>query len=102
MEQIMNSGGRVISYDNNSKTTFSRVYLLLTVDAGGQPEDLSTKYKDVLLSREWVPAGRAIDGSRFCKQGALASVLVSRDAQRVAVGMTFDAASIAVCKRNAK
>ncbi|MFC5431877.1 hypothetical protein ACFPTO_24240 [Paraburkholderia denitrificans] len=101
MDQIVHTGGRVISYDNNSKTTFSRVYLLLTADAGGRARELSAKYQDSLLSRGWTPAGSSIDGLRFCKQGATASVRASQDEQRIAVGMVFDAASISTCRRHA-
>jgi hypothetical protein len=100
MVGIMETGGRVISYDNNSKTTFARVYLLLMVDGGRQSRELSDKYKDFLLSRGWVLAGHSMDGLRLCKQGASTSLLVSQDEQRIAVGMTFDAASISICKRN--
>jgi hypothetical protein len=87
MVGIMETGGRVISYDNNSKTTFARVYLLLMVDGGRQSRELSDKYKDFLLSRGWVLAGHSMDGLRLCKQGASTSLLVSQDEQRIAVGM---------------
>jgi hypothetical protein len=100
MDEVEQAGGLVISYDNNDKTTFARVYLLLTVDAVGQSQELSEKYKDVLVSRDWTLVNGASGRFELCKQGASASVLVSQDRERVAVGMTFDAASISKCREH--
>lgn len=32
MQAVIHDGGHVVKYDNNGKTTFARVYLLLSID----------------------------------------------------------------------
>jgi len=97
MDKVVVAGGRVLNYDNNGKTTFARVYLLLSVDADSRSQELLTRYKTVLISQGWVPVRASSRGLDLCKQGAMASVLASNDDARLSVDMAFDAASAALC-----
>ncbi|WP_175998879.1 hypothetical protein [Burkholderia stabilis] len=98
MQAIIDGGGRVVRYDNNEKTTFAGVYLLVSIDRQTWTVDLQRIYGNTLLARGWV---RVIRGSElsFCKNGAFASVTAPIAGRNGSISMTFDAASVSKCQK---
>ncbi|WP_175872941.1 hypothetical protein [Burkholderia sp. BCC0397] len=99
MRAIINDGGRVVRYDNNEKTTFARVYLLLSVDRKTWGVDLERAYGNTLLARGWVPVKKEANELSLCKGGAFASVTAPTADRNGSIAMIFDAASISKCQR---
>ncbi|MDF3101014.1 MULTISPECIES: hypothetical protein [Burkholderia] len=67
MQAIINDGGRVVRYDNNGKTTFSRVYLLLSIERKTWSVDLQRIYGNTLLARGWVMVKTRLANDRFVR-----------------------------------
>lgn len=99
MQEITNAGGRVINYDNNSKTTFARDYLLLSIDPATWNEDLQKAYVNTLLTRGWIPVKGDDDKFSFCKGGASALVGAPTANRNGFVDMIFDSSTISACKK---
>jgi hypothetical protein len=99
MQAVIHDGGQVVRYDNNGKTTFARVYLLLSIDRQTWTIDLERTYINTLLARGWTQVKGANSERSFCKNGAFASITAPADIRNGSVGMTFDAASISKCEK---
>lgn len=99
MQAIINDGGRVVRYDNNGKTTFSRVYLLLSIERKTWSVDLQRIYGNTLLARGWVMVKNEAGERSFCKGGAFASVTAPATDRNGSIAMVFDAASISKCQK---
>jgi hypothetical protein len=99
MQAVIHDGGHVVKYDDNGKTTFARVYLLLSIDRQTWTIDLERAYRNTLLARGWTQVKEATSELSFCKNGAFASVTAPANTRNGSVGMTFDAASISQCQK---
>jgi hypothetical protein len=98
MQAVISDGGRVASYDNNRKTTFARVYILLSIDKQTWTADLERAYRGALLARGWTQVRGETGALSFCKSGAFAVIAVSATTGNGYVDMEFDANSIAQCR----
>ncbi|CAN0620611.1 conserved protein of unknown function [Burkholderia multivorans] len=94
MQAVIDDGRRVVNYDNNEKTTFARVYLLLSIDRRTWTIDLQRAYGNTLLARGWVRVRGGADELSLCKNGAFASVTSPTTDRNGSIAMAFDAASI--------
>ena len=99
MQAIIDSGGNIVRYENNEKTMFARVYLLLSIDRKTWAVDLQRAYGNTLLARGWVRVKGGAGELLFCKNGAFASVTAPAADRNGSIAMTFDAASISKCQR---
>ncbi|WP_155696671.1 hypothetical protein [Burkholderia stagnalis] len=99
MQAIIDDGGRVVRYENNEKTTFARVYLLLSIDRQAWTIDLQRAYENTLLARGWVRVKGRANKLSLCKNGAFASVIAPTADRNGSIAMTFDAASISKCQK---
>lgn len=97
MQAVISDGGRVTSYDNNRKTTFARVYLLLSIDNHTWTVDLQRAYRETLLARGWKQVRGEAGNLSFCKRGASAEIGAPRATGGGYVDMEFDANSITQC-----
>lgn len=98
MQAVISDGGRVVSYDNNRKTTFARVYLLLSIDKQTWTVDLQRVYRETLLARGWRQVRGAGGNLSFCKRGASAEIAAPAATGGGYVDMEFDANSITQCR----
>ena len=98
MQAVIGNGGRVTNYDDNRKTTFARVYILLSIDKQTWTINLQRAYRDTLLARGWTQVRGAADVLSFCKNGAFAVLSDSAAANGGYVDMEFDANSLAQCR----
>ena len=98
MQAVISDGGRVSSYDDNRKTTFARVYILLGIDKQTWTADLERAYRGTLLARGWKQVKERTGELSFCKSGAFAVISVSATTGNGYVDMEFDANSISQCR----
>ena len=98
MQAVIGDGGRVVSYDDNRKTTFARVYIQLSIDKQTWSVDLQQAYRQTLLTRGWKQVRGAAGNLACCKSGAVAVISAPAAPGAGDVDMEFDANSIARCR----
>lgn len=99
MQAVIKSGGQVTDYDDNRKTTFSRVYLILGVSAESWSDSLRRTYTDTLIGRGWHQVKSDESKPIFCKQGVYASLLPPHNEYGASLTMEFDASSTMQCRK---
>lgn len=100
MQAVISDGGRVVDYyNNNSKTTFARAHLMLTIDGKSWTVDLRRAHRETLLARGWKQVSGAVENMSFCKSGAFAVISAPATTGGGYVDMEFDANTIVQCRK---